>query len=139
MGNPLRLMWSLWKAEIIFYLGLMLLVLVYPYYYLVELVVIILLPLLLFKLWKDHRNFKAPVLSEWWRLIWSTSLVVIILWYLQVWLGGLGVLGLIVLVVGLALWRVWKGRKLYNAFTRWGADRLKGKNKKDFDFKEEYK
>lgn len=135
MSNPLLVMWSLWKADILFYIALMILVLVYPYNYLVELILLLLVAILMFKLWKDAHNYKAPILSEWWRVIWSTSLIVSILWYANRWLGGYGLLGLVVLVVGLALWRVWKGRKLYNSFTKWSADRLKGKTKEEFDFK----
>jgi len=135
MSNPLKLMWSLWKADIIFYAVLMMLVLVYPYNSLIELILIVVLPLLLFKLWKDHKVYhKSPVPREWLLLVFNTSMVLVVLWYLTKWLGGFGLLGLAVLVVGLALWRVWKGRKLYNSFTRWSADRLKGKTKEDFSF-----
>lgn len=132
-------LWSMWKYEILFYLGLMLLVLFYPYRFLVELILLVCVSMLLFKLWKDHRNFKKPVFKEWAWMVFNTSIVLVVLWYLQKWLGNYGVLGLIVLVLGLALWRVWRGRKLFNAFTTWSADRLKGRTKEEFEFKEEYK
>ena len=49
--------------------------------------------------------------------------------------GYFGILGLIILTLLLAAWRLYKGWKLFNNYTSWAAKRLWGKTKKNFDFK----
>lgn len=83
---------------------------------------------LVFKLFKE-----VPEPKEWLRSIIITVVVVSVFYWLVYWLGAYGLVGSIVILFLFAGWRIYEGWFLFDAITTWGAERLKGKHKKNFD------
>lgn len=87
----------------------------------------VLIPILLYKIYT-----KKPSLSDWAKTILITICVTIGFYILLAFLGGFGLVGFIIIIIGLVVWRIIKGWKLYNYTTKWAADKLHG-NKEEFD------
>lgn len=88
----------------------------------------IIIPILMYKIY----NRQKPILKDWIKTImvtagWTTGIILI-----YKLLGGLGIIGGILIIIIFVTWRIWKGRKLFNYTTKWGANILRGKPE-DFD------
>lgn len=94
---------------------------------------------LYFKLLREVEEGEKPLLLSWLRTIFFTSIVTVGLLLLFVWVGGFGILGLILILVGLAVWRIASNWRLYDAVTTWGAERITGKHDEVFDIEKAIK
>lgn len=88
---------------------------------------------LYFKLLREVEEGEKPMLVYWLRTILFTSGITVGLLLLFVWLGGFGIIGLILILISLAAWRIISNWKLYDAVTTWGAERIKGEHTEVFD------
>lgn len=100
---------------------------------LVSITLCIVLWVCLFKLWREVEESNKPVLKEWFWMITRSVVFTLVLLLLFLWLGGYGIIGLVVTLLVLAVWRIWSNWKLFDAVTTWGAERIKGEHKENFD------
>ena len=87
--------------------------------------------LLVFKLFSG-----VPVFSEWVSSVVKTFLIVGFFYFVILWLGGFGLLGVVCILLLLAGWRIYQSWSLFDRVTSWGADRLFRGGKDDFEFEE---
>jgi len=88
---------------------------------------------LYFKLLSEIEEDEKPTPVSWLKTILFTSSVTVGLLLLFVWLGGFGIIGLVLIILGLAAWRIKSNWRLYDAVTTWGAERIKGEHTEVFD------
>lgn len=80
-----------------------------------------------------------PDWSVWWKSIWQVSLFVGGLYYLVAWLGGFGLLGVVLILLLLSGWRLYSNWRLFDYTTSWGAKRLFKGSSEEFDAEEAFK
>lgn len=101
-------------VPIILYLIVLLITIrLYPVKALHTLLLIILTFAISMKLYKDIKNRASPNLKNYANSILKTALIVSLFYVLLHWLGGYGVLGLILIVIVYVVYRLVKGRKQY--------------------------
>lgn len=86
---------------------------------------------------------KKPIIKDWIKTIISVVTFVTIFYYLIRFLGGYGVIGLIIIILLFVTYRIIKGWKLYKYTCVWVSDMIKGKRRRfdtnEFTDKEEQK
>ena len=91
--------------------------------------------MLLFKLFDFS---ETPEFKEWVRSIVFTLLIVLAFFYLVLWLGGFGILGVILILCLIAGYRIFVNWKLFDYATSWGAKKLFKNSKEEFDYRKAF-
>jgi len=128
-GNVVGMLKLLWKPMVliaIIYTGLFLL----PNKNVYSIISLILSVVLLYKLFSS-----PPEMSEWLKTIVRVIVFTTIIYYSIMWLGAYGIIGFILIIVLLSAYKIAMGWKLYKYVTSWGADMLRGNNRR-FDINE---
>ena len=76
---------------------------------------------------------QKPVFKDWAKTIFKTVCYLTILYYLFMLIGSFGIVGLIIIILGIAIWRIKRSWKFYLYVVDWIVGRLKGRNVK-FNF-----
>lgn len=127
-GVGFEVLKSFWK-QIVLVAIIYIVIALIPGKNLVSINLSVIVPVLLYKLYVGK-----PVFKDWVKTIVVTAFFVNGFFFLISYLGALGLIGFIIIIIIFVAWRLWKGRKLFNYTTKWGADILRGK-KSDFDIK----
>jgi len=90
--------------------------------------------ILTYSLVKSIQKKTPPTPKKFLLIILRVSVVVTIFYYSISLLGGWGIIGLIIIISGFVIYRIWKQLKLFNNYTIWAARRLRGLTKEEFDF-----
>lgn len=123
-------------ANIVLIISSLLLIFILPVHTLITINLAIISTTLSHKLYWEIRLKEKPILKE-----WSVSLIKTIFWvsifYIAYILAGLmGWVGIILLSVVLAAWRIYQGKDLFDRYTKWASDRAWGRTKEGFNFLE---
>lgn len=94
---------------------------------------------LIFRLLSESWNGDVPVVKEW--LFGSLKAFGVVLFFMFLFFifGGLGVLGFLIILFGLAGFQIYRNWSLFDAVTTWGAERVTGKHKEVFDLEKNNK
>jgi len=130
LDNALSIL-KLFYKELIFFALIYTAIVLYPIKHVVTFNLIILTFVLSRKLFMG-----VPVFNDWVKTIFKTVLFISLIYYLLMFIGGFGLLGLVIIVFGFAGWRIKKHWKFFNYVIDWSANRLKGK-KEAFSFGDE--
>ena len=122
-------------GNVLLVLSIMLLFVLIPYKdWLVSNIIILLCILVSDLYWKirllEAYTLKSYLIMFFKTLFWLNFFMALI--YVS---GYFGIIGLILLTLILAAWRLYQGWDLFDSYTSWAAKRLWGKTKKNFDFK----
>ena len=128
--------WSRLVGNVLLVLSIIILFILIPnsYTWLVSNLIIITCILLHDLYWKI-RLLETYTLKNYITFLIKTILIINFFMALIYISGYFGILGLIILTLLLAAWRLYKGWKLFDSYTSWAAKRLWRKTKKNFDFK----
>ena len=80
---------------------------------------------------KQHPQIKSWLVSGLKILAWTAGIIIIFRIA-----GYFGYLYLILVILGIVAYKLYKGRKLFDKYTDWASDRVLGRTKKDFKFEE---
>ena len=89
------------------------------------------------RLYWEIRFKEKPNPKEWLVSFIKTTFWVSVFYLAYIIAGAMGWLGLILLSIVLAAWRIYQGKDLFNKYTSWAADRAWGRTKEGFNLMEE--
>jgi hypothetical protein len=87
-----------------------------------------------YKLLNEVHTLKKPSPLDWLKTTLKTALTSFILLVLYKGAGFLGYAALLALIIIIVAWKIKQGWKIYDAVTKWGADRIRGRTNEEFDF-----
>lgn len=109
-------------------------ILIIPYQNVVSINLSVLVWQYVFKLFDGKPDF-----NEWYSLTWKSILVVTFFYYIIIFLGGFGLIGVLIFLILLAVARIWNNWILFDYATTWGAKRLFKGSKEEFNVEKAFK